>query len=262
MREQGFLLADHVIWAKAVVDLDGSTEGGYMPEPTLTRINGNAFEELFRFVQTKKVSDAWTDTCAVAIPRQNGEDLRYLPPELMRCHTSIDGRALPNVWRLPVGQTRENHHGVFPCGLVERPIAMSCPPWANPDGSLPERIVERVAYDEKRGDDRYFGKRALVAADDRGEMRERCGRNDTGRSCVARKPVTVGWTHMDPEGEPGIVLDPFCGSGTTGEVALKLGRSFIGIDLYPDYCDMAFDRCRRTVEFLDENGLDPLSLVR
>ena len=33
----------------------------------------------------------------------------------------------------------------------------------------------------------------------------------------------------------GIVLDPFCGSGTTGVVAQKLGRKFIGIDLNKDY---------------------------
>ena len=37
----------------------------------------------------------------------------------------------------------------------------------------------------------------------------------------------------------GTVLDPFCGSGTTGRVAVRTGRSFIGIDLSSDYCDLA-----------------------
>jgi DNA modification methylase len=32
------------------------------------------------------------------------------------------------------------------------------------------------------------------------------------------------------------------GSGTTGEVALKLGRSFIGIDLYEEYVQMTKER--------------------
>lgn len=36
-----------------------------------------------------------------------------------------------------------------------------------------------------------------------------------------------------------LVLDPFCGSGTTGVVALRHGRRFIGIDLNPEYCEMA-----------------------
>ncbi|MCM1557894.1 MAG: site-specific DNA-methyltransferase [Anaeroplasma bactoclasticum] len=40
----------------------------------------------------------------------------------------------------------------------------------------------------------------------------------------------------------GIVLDPFCGSGTTGVVALEYGRDFIGIDINPEYCQMAKER--------------------
>ena len=31
------------------------------------------------------------------------------------------------------------------------------------------------------------------------------------------------------------ILDPFCGSGTTGEVSLKLDRNFIGIELNENY---------------------------
>lgn len=37
----------------------------------------------------------------------------------------------------------------------------------------------------------------------------------------------------------GTVLDPFCGSGTTGVVALKHNRSFIGIELNPEYVELA-----------------------
>lgn len=36
----------------------------------------------------------------------------------------------------------------------------------------------------------------------------------------------------------GIVLDPFFGSGTTGRVALKHGRGYIGIELNPDYIEI------------------------
>lgn len=39
-----------------------------------------------------------------------------------------------------------------------------------------------------------------------------------------------------PEG--GLVLDIFSGSCTTGVVAKRLGRDFIGIDLNPEYCEM------------------------
>jgi DNA modification methylase len=37
----------------------------------------------------------------------------------------------------------------------------------------------------------------------------------------------------------GIVLDPFMGSGTSGAVALRHGRGFVGIDMNPEYVSMA-----------------------
>jgi hypothetical protein len=44
----------------------------------------------------------------------------------------------------------------------------------------------------------------------------------------------------------GTVLDPFCGSGTTGFVALATGRQFVGIDINPEYCEMAAERIGTT----------------
>ena len=46
----------------------------------------------------------------------------------------------------------------------------------------------------------------------------------------------------DSEPVPSVVLDPFCGSGTTGVVALRHGRSFIGIELNPEYIELARKR--------------------
>lgn len=43
-----------------------------------------------------------------------------------------------------------------------------------------------------------------------------------------------------PEG--GTVLDPFAGSGTTGVVAKRLQRDFVGIELNPEYWKMAAER--------------------
>jgi len=44
---------------------------------------------------------------------------------------------------------------------------------------------------------------------------------------------------------PGLVLDPFMGSGTTAVVALKLGRDYIGFDVNPDYVKIAELRIRK-----------------
>ena len=40
----------------------------------------------------------------------------------------------------------------------------------------------------------------------------------------------------------GIVLDPFCGSGTTLIVAKKLGRNYLGIEINPKYIKIAEKR--------------------
>ncbi len=44
----------------------------------------------------------------------------------------------------------------------------------------------------------------------------------------------------------GTVLDPFGGSGTTGMVALELGRKAVLIELNPEYAAMACERCNVT----------------
>ena len=44
-----------------------------------------------------------------------------------------------------------------------------------------------------------------------------------------------------PEG--GVVVDPFCGTGTTNLVAFQLGRKSVGIDLAEKYIKMAESRC-------------------
>ena len=45
----------------------------------------------------------------------------------------------------------------------------------------------------------------------------------------------------------GVVLDPFCGTGTTLKVAQELNRRAIGIDLSPEYLELAQKRiCKKT----------------
>ena len=46
---------------------------------------------------------------------------------------------------------------------------------------------------------------------------------------IPRRCIAAGSKQGD------IVIDPFCGSGTTGETALRMGRKFIGIELNKDY---------------------------
>lgn len=55
-----------------------------------------------------------------------------------------------------------------------------------------------------------------------------------------------------PDG--GVVLDPFAGSGTTGIVARRNERGFIGIEINPDYCKMARRRIFNESETIFNNA--------
>lgn len=92
----------------------------------------------------------------------------------------------------------------------------------------------------------------------------------------SRKPGTVDQEYASPVAQPGVsslrkavcphckqqlvhepapitpcvVLDPFCGSGTTGVVSLKHGRHFIGLELNESYISLAHDRISRSQPML------------
>jgi DNA modification methylase len=52
----------------------------------------------------------------------------------------------------------------------------------------------------------------------------------------------------------GTVLDPFCGSGSTGKAALLEGFDFIGIELDAEYAALARDRIYAAAPLFAEAG--------
>jgi DNA modification methylase len=87
------------------------------------------------------------------------------------------------------------------------------------------------------------------------------GRNKRTVWRVATKPFREAHFATYPEAliEPmikagcpldGVVLDPFIGSGTTGLVAKKQGKNYIGIELNPKYIEMAEKRIKSVPERL------------
>jgi DNA modification methylase len=63
------------------------------------------------------------------------------------------------------------------------------------------------------------------------------------REFIGRQTESTEWVKgcdCDTDAtEPGIVLDPFAGAGTTLLKAKELGRRFVGVELNPEYADMA-----------------------
>jgi DNA modification methylase len=82
----------------------------------------------------------------------------------------------------------------------------------NPKGKNPGDITDFWVISTKRGAEKHYA---------------------TFNTELITKPILAGC----PEG--GIILDPFCGTGTTGVRAIELGRNFIGIDGKKEYCGIA-----------------------
>jgi len=77
-------------------------------------------------------------------------------------------------------------------------------------------------------------------------------KSDGRKTHPTQKPEALLYRILMATTQPGaVVLDPFFGTGTTGAVARKLGRHFIGIEQDPDYRAAAKDRIGRIKPLAD-----------
>ena len=120
------------------------------------------------------------------------------------------------------------------------------------------------AKDEKA---RYtFNYRAMKALNDDLQMRsdwllpicaggERVKGEDGAKAHPTQKPEALLYRILLACTKPGdIILDPFFGTGTTGAVARRLGRRWIGIEREPAYVKVARERIESTLP-LDESAM-------
>jgi hypothetical protein len=146
------------------------------------------------------------------------------------------GRNKRSVWTVATQPFPGAHFATFPPKLIEPCILAGCPERTCGECGAPwERIVERtkmvVRPTPKRAD--------WQATDD--HARTQVG----GTMTEPPTSRTVGFAPScghDAPAVPGTVLDPFAGAGTTGMVALRHGRSFVGCELSPEYVRLARDR--------------------
>src|SRR5690606_9665431 len=75
---------------------------------------------------------------------------------------------------------------------------------------------------------------------------ERLKAEDGGKAHPTQKPESLLARVLLAASRPGdVVLDPFFGTGTTGAVAKRLGRRWIGIERDPEYARAASERIER-----------------
>ncbi|MGJ6122349.1 site-specific DNA-methyltransferase [Mycolicibacterium sp. Y3] len=117
------------------------------------------------------------------------------------------GKNPGDVWTIATSSFRGAHHATFPLALATRAIQAGCP----------EARCTRCRLPWRRRLIRSLGGIATRAA--------------LAPTCDCRAPS-----------EPGLVLDPFIGSGTTAVAAENLNRDWLGIELNPDFAAMAQQR--------------------
>ena len=155
------------------------------------------------------------------------------------------GRNKRSVWTITTKPFKDAHFAVFPEKLVEPCILAGTSPKACGICGAPwERIVERVSKGKSYAVGKSNTKRGTGLA-------TAFSGYDDGSSAPEFK--TLGWRstceHNDDTGKC-LVLDPFSGSGTTGVVAKRYRRKFIGIELNKEYIRMSYKRARTVIPVL------------
>jgi hypothetical protein len=142
-----------------------------------------------------------------------------------------------DVWTLSPEPYPEAHFATFPTEIPRRAILAGtsargvCPVCGAPWVRVVEREFVPQADIKDAGNLAKAGKKGVDASNGWGE---------TPRGATA--VTTTGWRPTcdhDAEPAPAVVLDPFMGSGTTLAVARSLGRDGVGIELNPDYVELA-----------------------
>lgn len=212
LQDDGWYLRSQIIWHKV----------NSMPESVTDRPS-KSYEPIFLFSKSRRY---YYDAFAVAEEAVGGGT-----------------KNKRDVWSMGTQSSGYAHFATFPeelpavCILAGTSAHGNCPlcgsPW--------KRIVDRVAHKEN----------------DRESAAQR-QRNPMGGGA---KGVTLGVTqHVEriergweagcqcrnQRATPATVLDPFSGLATTGVVAKKLGRNYLGIELNPDYAHEGWKRLRRT----------------
>jgi DNA modification methylase len=153
------------------------------------------------------------------------------------------GRNKRTVWTVNPKPYPGAHFAVFPPELITPCVLAGtsehgcCPTCGSPW----ERVVEHGEVVSTGGSATGARADGIASVSPLGQDPEKSAYN-TG-AFVQREHVTKGWrpTCECDAGAPVpcTVMDPFSGSGTTGEVALDHGRAYVGLDLNTDYLDLA-----------------------
>ncbi len=239
LAEDGWIVRNKVVWAK--------------PNPMPTSITDRltlTYEVVYLLVRSPRY---FFDLDAIREPhrskggRQAGDPIEAKPQWAGLLAGKQDGlrraRALGepghqlgknpgDVWTIPTRGFRGPHFATFPPELIRKPILATCPEAICTTCGSPWRrkvTVTRVPIGLPAKTSLVHDKRIMRTGD-----RWRAVREVGDLIPCSCKTSTV----------PGVVLDPFMGSGTVGLVAEQLKRDWLGIELNPEYRNLALQRIK------------------
>lgn len=235
LQADGWYLRSDIIWSRP----------NPMPESVRDRPT-KAHEYVFLLSKSERY---FYDADAIAEPSSNNShgggqahDDRYMMQSGRNDGNKAMGivtatRNKRSVWTVPASPSALPHFAMFPQALIEPMVLAGCPQAVcSACGAPYERVVEREAHGAHLGN--TDGKDGAL-------------RNDTAKWAGRIGEIstrTLGWRapcSCHAGTRPGIVYDPFLGSGTTALVAQRLGRHFVGTDINAEYVELA----RRRVQY-------------
>ena len=165
------------------------------------------------------------------------------------------GRLKRTVWDIPTKPFSDAHFATYPEELVSNCIKAGCPEQVCMKcGKVREPVFSRQDVGEISVNDlcptcgKTFSKHSINNKNKEGHTSM-----DSSTAKIAKEGIPVKLCNTDyktglsdcgcgAEFKPGIVLDPFFGSGTTGVAAMKLGRDWLGLELNVEYIKIAQKR--------------------
>jgi DNA modification methylase len=225
----GWIVRNIVVWHKP----------NPLPQSAADRLSPT-YEVLIFATKTRRY---FFDLDAIRVPHRSADRARLQERERSRRYQGnntglgalkaagrvghANGKNPGDVWTIPTAADRLGHQATFPEPLIERPILTTCPEricvQCDSAWTRPTRIRSRTS--EGMRHTREVG--AL-------------------RRCECFAPT-----------RPGVVLDPFIGTGTTAVVARRLRRDWLGVELNPAFTKLAQKRLREWTASRRAEGLRP-----
>ena len=244
--DRGWIVRNDIIWAKR----------NGMPESTQDRFS-KKHEYFFFMVKSQKY---YFDLDAIrGKSKDPKDDLRRITQEYNRKYKggeSVNGMTNNNTdneildgllkgknpgsvsdfWDIPTKPSSEKHYASYNDSLLVKPVLAGCPEFVCNECGKPRNKVFEEHEEITRTKIAKRQNEIMDASPKSG------GRTSTFNGGSQRDVIGLSDCGCNAGFQGGVIYDPFMGTGSTAEVAIRSKRNFIGSEMSTDYCNIAEKR--------------------